>query len=97
MLAAGRGHITLITFIMDAKVAMPGDEPYVTAKSAMIGLTESMRQDLCGTGVKLNTHMLDDLRVPAVSGVIQVEDVAATVARGSAHPAAPWACTCCTP
>ncbi len=86
MLKQNSGHIVLVAS-MDAKKGLPLDAPYVAAKSALAGFGEVLRQELHGSGVavstifpgRVDTEMIDQLAVPAISGKIAPEDVATTI------------------
>lgn len=88
MLAQGSGHIVLVSSA-DAKKGLPIDAPYVAAKSALDGLGEVLRQELHDSGVhvttifpgRVDTPLLDDLKVPWISGKISPERVARAIVR----------------
>ncbi len=88
MLARGSGHIVAVTSV-DGKKGLPRDGPYVAAKAAMTGYMDVLRQELRGTGVgastvlpgRVDTPMIEDLRVPWISAKIGVGRVARAVLR----------------
>jgi short-subunit dehydrogenase len=92
MLKRQSGHIVLVTSI-DGKKGMPRDAPYAAAKFALAGFGEVMRQELFGTGVhvttvcpgRVDTPMIEALRVPWVSPKIAPEIVARAIVRGIRH------------
>ncbi len=89
MLERGEGHIVLVTS-MDAKKGIPPDGPYVAAKFALAGLGEVMRQELHDTGVhvtvvfpgRVDTPLIENLKVPWISAKIPPEAVARAILRG---------------
>ena len=86
MLARRSGHIVLVSSI-DAKKPLPIDAPYVAAKCALSGFGEVLRQELHGSGVyastvypgRVDTGMIDDLKVPWISRKIPPEAVTAAI------------------
>jgi short-subunit dehydrogenase len=82
------GHIVLVS-TMDAKKALPLDAPYVAAKSALTGFGEVLRQEVQGDGVhvstifpgRVDTAMIETLRVPWISKKITSEAVARAIIR----------------
>jgi NADP-dependent 3-hydroxy acid dehydrogenase YdfG len=86
MLKQRSGHIVLVAS-MDAKKGLPLDAPYVAAKFALAGFGEVLRQELHGSGVsvstifpgRVDTTLIEDLKVPAISGKISPEDVATAI------------------
>lgn len=89
MLERGRGHIVLVTS-MDAKKGIPPDAPYVAAKFALAGFGDVLRQELHGTGVhatvvfpgRVDTPLIENLKVPWISAKIPPEAVARSIIRG---------------
>jgi short-subunit dehydrogenase len=85
-LESRKGHLIGISSV-DGKKGLPYDAPYVAAKFAVTGFLDSLRQDLRGTGVKVttilpgrvDTPMIETLRVPWVSRKISPELVAKVV------------------
>lgn len=83
MLKRGSGHIVLMNSL-DGRWGLPTDSPYVASKFALRGFGNVLRQDLHGTGVgvtsvfpgRVDTPMIDYLRVPRVSPKIPAEAVA---------------------
>lgn len=92
MLERGQGHIVLVTS-MDAKKGIPPDGPYVAAKFALAGLGDVLRQELHGTGVhvtivfpgRVDTPLIENLKVPWISAKIPPEAVARAILRGIRH------------
>lgn len=99
--AREKGHIALMA-TLDAKKGIPPDTPYVVAKSALASLGGMLRQELRETGIevtiiypgRVDTPMIDDLKVPWISKKISPERVAQAVIRGIARNRAevivPW-------
>ena len=88
MLQRGSGHILIVSSV-DGKKGLPPDGPYVASKFALTGFTEILRQELRGTGVhvttvfpgRVDTPMIQNLKVPAVSAKISAERVARVLLR----------------
>lgn len=88
MRAQHHGHIVAVTS-MDGKKGLPPDAPYVSAKFALTGFLEVLRQELHGSGVyvsnilpgRVDTEMINYLRVPWVSAKIAPEVVAEAIVR----------------
>ena len=86
------GHIVLV-ISMDAKKGIPPDAPYVSAKYALAGFGDVLRQELRGTGVdvsllfpgRVDTPMISGLEVPWLSAKITPEAVAKTVVDAINH------------
>jgi NADP-dependent 3-hydroxy acid dehydrogenase YdfG len=82
MLQRGSGHIVTVTS-MDGKKGMPKDAPYVSAKFALTGFAEVLRQELYGSGVyvsnvlpgRVDTHMIQNLKVPWITPKISPDAV----------------------
>ena len=103
LLAQGRGQIVLINSF-DAKKGLPQDAAYVAAKSALAGYAATLRQAVRDRGVhvctvfpgRVDTPMIDDLEVPAISAKIPPERVARAVLRAlrrrRAEVVMPWHC-----
>jgi NADP-dependent 3-hydroxy acid dehydrogenase YdfG len=89
MLDRKSGHLVLVSSV-DGKKGLPIDTPYVTAKFALAGLGEVMRQELRGTGVhvttvfpgRIDTPLIEDLKVPWVSPKYSPEMVARAIVKG---------------
>lgn len=89
MLARGSGHLVLVSSL-DAKKGLPFDAPYVAAKFALSGFGEVMRQELRDTGIhvttvfpgRIDTPLIDDLKVPRISPKFPPEMVARAIMRG---------------
>lgn len=56
MLASGRGSIVNVSSIY-GKVGCKGESAYVSAKSAMVGLTKSLARELGTKGIRINAIM----------------------------------------
>lgn len=88
MRARHHGHIIVVTS-MDGKKGLPPDAPYVSAKFALTGFLEVLRQELYGSGVyvsnilpgRVDTEMINHLRVPRISAKIAPEVVAEEIIR----------------
>ncbi len=88
MLRQRSGHIVFV-LSMDARKGIPPDAPYVAAKFALNGFGDVLRQELHGTGVavsivypgRVDTPMIENLRVPWVSAKISPEAVARAIVR----------------
>ncbi len=86
MLERGSGHIVVVTS-MDGKIGMPKDAPYASAKFAMTGFAEVLRQELHGRGIfvsnvlpgRVDTPMIQSLKVPWISAKIPPEAVARSI------------------
>lgn len=84
----GGGHIVVVTS-MDGKIGMPKDAPYASAKFAMTGFAEVLRQELRGRGIyvsnilpgRVDTPMIQNLKVPWISAKIPPEAVARAILR----------------
>jgi NAD(P)-dependent dehydrogenase (short-subunit alcohol dehydrogenase family) len=84
----GDGHILMISSI-DGKRGLPPDGPYVASKFALTGFAEILRQELRGSGVyvttvlpgRVDTPMIQNLRVPFISAKISPERVARAILR----------------
>jgi NADP-dependent 3-hydroxy acid dehydrogenase YdfG len=89
MLARKSGHLVLVSSL-DGKKGLPIDVPYVSAKFALAGLGEVMRQELHGTGVhvttvfpgRIDTPLIENLKVPWVSPKYSPEMVARAIVKG---------------
>jgi short-subunit dehydrogenase len=80
MLRQGSGHIVIMNSL-DAKKGIVGDGPYVSAKSALDGFGDVLRQELSGSGIhvtsvypaRVDTPMIEHLQVPWISPKISPE------------------------
>jgi NADP-dependent 3-hydroxy acid dehydrogenase YdfG len=83
MLAQKSGHILAVTS-MDGKVGIPPDAPYVSAKFALTGFLEVLRQEVSDHGItvtnvlpgRVDTVMIEQLRFSWISPKISPEHVA---------------------
>jgi NADP-dependent 3-hydroxy acid dehydrogenase YdfG len=86
MLARKSGHIVAVTS-MDGKIGLPPDAPYVSAKFAMTGFLEVLRQEVSDHGItvtnvlpgRVDTVMIEHLRFSWVSPKISPENVAQSI------------------
>ena len=86
MRAQKNGHIVVVTS-MDGKKGLPPDAPYVSAKFALTGFVEVLRQELNGSGVyisnilpgRVDTDMIDGLEFEWISRKIPAESVAEAI------------------
>jgi NADP-dependent 3-hydroxy acid dehydrogenase YdfG len=89
MLGRKSGHIVFVTS-MDGKIGLPHDAPYVSAKFALTGFCEVLRQEVHGTGVfvtnvlpgRVDTAMIEHIQVPWISAKISPEEVARAILDG---------------
>ena len=89
MLERRSGQILAISSV-DGKKGLTYDIVYVPTKFALTGFLDVLRQELHGTGVavttvlpgRVDTPMIGDLRVPAVSAKISSRAMARAVMRG---------------
>jgi NAD(P)-dependent dehydrogenase (short-subunit alcohol dehydrogenase family) len=83
MLERKSGHMVFITS-MDGKIGLPPDAPYVSAKFAMTGFCEVLRQELQDDGIsvtnvlpgRVDTVMIERLNFSWVSPKVSPETVA---------------------
>lgn len=83
------GHIVFVTS-MDGKIGLPPDAPYVSAKFALTGFCEVLRQEMrdCGISVtnvmpgRVDTVMIERLKFSWVSSKIPPESVARAILNG---------------
>lgn len=89
MLAQKSGTIVAVTS-MDGKIGLPLDAPYVSAKFALTGFFEVLRQELHGSGIsvvnvlpgRVDTPFVSHLEFPWISAKISPEKVAQAVLDG---------------
>jgi uncharacterized protein len=89
MLAQKSGHIVFVTS-MDGKIGLPPDAPYVSAKFALTGFCEVLRQEVRDSGIsvtnvlpgRVDTVMIKDLKFSWISPKISPESVAAAILNG---------------
>ena len=82
------GHILLVSS-MDAKKAVPTDAPYVSAKFALSGFGDVLRQELRPAGIdvttiypgRVDTPFIENLCVPWISPKIPADQVARAILR----------------
>lgn len=83
MLAQKSGHILVVTSL-DGKIGLPPDAPYVSAKFALTGFCEVLRQEVSDHGIavtnvmpgRVDTAMIEHLRFSWISPKISPEYVA---------------------
>jgi hypothetical protein len=86
MLAQKSGHIVTVTS-MDGKIGLPPDTPYVSAKFALTGFVEVLRQEVSDHGIsvtnvlpgRVDTVMIEHLRFSWISPKISPESVASAI------------------
>jgi len=89
MIKQNSGHFVFINSL-DAKKGIVGDAPYVAAKYALDGFADVLRQEVKSNGIavstvypgRVDTPMIQDLKVPWISAKISVTKVANAVAKG---------------
>ncbi len=89
MLKKRQGHIIFISS-MDAKKGLPLDAPYVSAKYALAGFGDVLRQELNGSGVnvtivfpgRVDTPLIGHLKVHWISAKISAERCAKGILHG---------------
>ncbi|HSF82648.1 MAG TPA: SDR family NAD(P)-dependent oxidoreductase [Anaerolineales bacterium] len=89
MLGREAGHIVLVS-TMDGRKGLRPDAPYVAAKFALNGLGEVMRQELREHGIatilvlpgRVDTPLIDHLKVPRIQAKISAEAVARAILKG---------------
>ena len=89
MLAQKEGYIVAVTS-MDGKIGLPLDAPYVSAKFALTGFFEVLRQELHGSGIsvtnvlpgRVDTPFVSHLEFPWISAKISPEKVARAILAG---------------
>ena len=88
MLAQKSGHILAVTS-MDGKIGLPPDAPYVSAKFALTGFLEVLRQEVSDHGItvtnvlpgRVDTVMIEHLRFMWISPKVSPESVAHAIIR----------------
>lgn len=88
MLERRSGHVVVVSSV-DGKKGLPKDAAYVASKFALTGFLDVMRQELRGSGVsvstilpgRVDTPMIENLRVPWISAKISSERVAGSILR----------------
>lgn len=87
MVLRGRGHIANVASMM-AKLPVPGAAVYVATKHAVLGFTDTVRQEIDCSGVTLSTVLPSITRTELISGIplprgmptVDPEDVARAIA-----------------
>jgi short-subunit dehydrogenase len=89
MKSVKRGHIVIVNSL-DAKKGIIGDGPYVAAKSALDGFGDILRQELKTDRIfvtslfpgRVDTPMIESIKVPWISPKISPEKVVKTMIKG---------------
>jgi NAD(P)-dependent dehydrogenase (short-subunit alcohol dehydrogenase family) len=89
MLRQKSGHIVFVTS-MDGKIGLPPDAPYVSAKFALTGFCEVLRQEVRDRGIsvtnvlpgRVDTPMIEDLKFSWISPKLSPESVAKAILMG---------------
>jgi len=89
MLKQKSGHIVFVTS-MDGKIGLPPDAPYVSAKFALTGFCEVLRQEVRDQGIsvtnvlpgRVDTPMIENLRFSWISPKLAPESVAKAILMG---------------
>lgn len=92
MVERGRGHVANVASMM-AKFAVPGAAVYTATKHAVLGLTDTVRAEIAGSGVSLSTVLPPIVRTELISGVplprgvptVDPEDIARAIADSCKH------------
>ena len=85
----GRGHIVIINSL-DAKKGIIGDAPYVSAKAALDGFGDVLRQEMKPFNInvtsvypgRVDTPMIENLEVPVISRKISPGKVVNAIIKG---------------
>jgi short-subunit dehydrogenase len=91
MIERGSGHVVNVASAA-AKIGVPREAVYAASKHAVLGLTESLRGELRGTGVELSVVMPGLVRTELASGtlkgspVLEPDAVARAIAAAIARP-----------
>ncbi|HEX6811485.1 MAG TPA: SDR family NAD(P)-dependent oxidoreductase [Planctomycetota bacterium] len=103
LLGQGSGHLVFVTSF-DARKPMPHEGAYAAAKAAVAAYAAALRQTLHGRGVhvctvfpgRVDTRMVANLRVPAISAkippVVVAQAIVRAIRRRSAEVVVPWRC-----
>ncbi|HEX9386805.1 MAG TPA: SDR family NAD(P)-dependent oxidoreductase [Anaerolineales bacterium] len=89
MLKQKSGHIVFVTS-MDGKIGLPPDAPYVSAKFALTGFCEVLRQEVRDRGIsvtnvlpgRVDTPMIENLKFSWISPKLAPESVAKAILMG---------------
>ncbi|MGH2952711.1 MAG: SDR family oxidoreductase [Solirubrobacterales bacterium] len=92
MVERRRGHIVNLSSMM-AKLPVPGAAVYTATKHAVLGLTDTVREEVAGSGVTLTTVLPSITRTELISGIplprgvptTAPEDVARAIADSCAN------------
>jgi short-subunit dehydrogenase len=91
MIARGSGHVVNVASVA-AKIGVPREAVYAATKHAVLGLSESLRAELRGTGVELSVVMPGLVRTELAAGtlkgsmVLEPEAVARAIVGAIEHP-----------
>jgi short-subunit dehydrogenase len=91
MIARGSGHVVNVASVA-AKIGVPREAVYAATKHAVLGLSESLRAELRGTGVELSVVMPGLVRTELAAGtlkgslVLAPEAVARAIVAALEHP-----------
>ena len=104
MLERKIGHICVVSSVAGKK-ALPFCGAYAATKFAITGFTETLRQELEGTGVcistifpaRVETPMTADIETPRISSKISPEKVAQAIIRALYHKRKEIFVPCCIP
>lgn len=85
----GSGHIVIVNSL-DSKKGIAGDGPYVSAKSALAGFGDVLRQENRNNNInitsifpgRVNTQMISNLKVPWITPKIPSEKVVKAIVKG---------------
>ncbi len=92
MLEHTQGHIVIVSS-MDGKKGLPLDAPYTSAKYALAGFGDILRQELYGSGLnvtsvfpgRVDTAMIENHKVPWISAKISAIKCANAILNGVQH------------
>lgn len=68
MVERQRGHVANVSSMM-AKLPIPGAAVYTATKHAVLGLTDTVREEIAGSGVTLTTVLPSITRTELISGI----------------------------
>jgi NADP-dependent 3-hydroxy acid dehydrogenase YdfG len=92
MVERGRGHVANVASMM-AKLAVPGAAVYTATKHAVLGLSDTVREEIAGSGVTISVILPSAVRTGLVAGVplgrglplVEPEDVAEAIVASCAN------------
>jgi short-subunit dehydrogenase len=85
MLTRGRGHVVNISSLA-GKVGAPYAAPYAAAKAGLIGLTQSLRNELAGSPVGCSVICPGFVAGDGMYGRIEAQGIKAPLAFGASRP-----------